>query len=107
LTLTTGKENLIVGPITLVKERPAAVFAVQNNPKKMTAPKFLLLVPGVPSPRSACSTTCAMIFLLAPFIAIADQSWTGTVDIQWTTPGNWSGNSPPGAGDMAVYSGAF
>lgn len=34
------------------------------------------------------------------------QSWTGAVSSDWNMPGNWSGNSVPGAGSTAVIPGA-
>jgi hypothetical protein len=48
------------------------------------------------------------VILLAALLALslsvqADQTWQGTFDNQWTTPGNWSGNAPPGATDTVIY----
>src|SRR5579862_7280818 len=29
--------------------------------------------------------------------------WSGAVDTNWSTPGNWTNNAPPGAGDDAIF----
>jgi hypothetical protein len=36
----------------------------------------------------------------------ATETWTGAVSSDWNTPGNWSGNTVPGAGNTAVIPGA-
>ncbi|PWU14942.1 MAG: hypothetical protein C5B50_16200 [Verrucomicrobia bacterium] len=43
----------------------------------------------------------AALFLLSCG-AVADETWLGTTDNQWTTPGNWS-TTLPTASDMVVY----
>ncbi|PWU18931.1 MAG: hypothetical protein C5B50_07895 [Verrucomicrobia bacterium] len=40
---------------------------------------------------------------LLPFTSLADQTWLGTVDNQWTNPANWSGNALPGTNDLVIY----
>src|SRR5579885_2526196 len=34
---------------------------------------------------------------------LADQTWKGVTDNQWTTTGNWSGNALPGSTDLVIY----
>src|SRR5579859_310363 len=34
------------------------------------------------------------------------ETWTGAVSSDWNTPGNWSGNTVPGAGNTAIIPGA-
>src|SRR5262245_38107151 len=35
----------------------------------------------------------------------ATRVWTGAVDTNWTTPGNWQGNAAPFSGDDLVFTG--
>src|ERR1035441_4904363 len=35
--------------------------------------------------------------------ALADQTWTGGTDNQWTTTGNWSSNASPVGADTVIY----
>ena len=35
--------------------------------------------------------------------AVADQTWLGGTDNQWTNTANWSGNALPGSGDWVIY----
>ena len=39
--------------------------------------------------------------------ALADQTWTGGTDNQWTTTGNWSGNALPLGADNVIYNNLF
>lgn len=43
-----------------------------------------------------------ILFCLAQPV-LADQTWKGTTDNQWTTPGNWSGGALPGLTDLVIY----
>ncbi|MDR3458278.1 MAG: autotransporter-associated beta strand repeat-containing protein [Verrucomicrobiae bacterium] len=43
----------------------------------------------------------ALVTLSRP--ALADQTWLGGTDNNWTTPANWSGNALPTSGDWVFY----
>lgn len=45
----------------------------------------------------------AAVAALACLPALADQTWLGTTDNQWTTQANWSGNALPGVGDWVIF----
>ena len=55
-----------------------------------------------------CTLALAMgilLVLVAPLAGAAPITWTGAVDDNWTTPGNWSPGVPV-AGDTAVFDGS-
>ncbi|MDR3460548.1 MAG: Ig-like domain repeat protein [Verrucomicrobiae bacterium] len=45
----------------------------------------------------------AGLLSVATFSSLADQTWKGTTDNQWTTTGNWSGAAIPGSSDQVAY----
>ena len=34
---------------------------------------------------------------------LADETWKGATDNQWTTTANWSGSAIPGSTDFVIY----
>ncbi|HVM51512.1 MAG TPA: autotransporter-associated beta strand repeat-containing protein [Candidatus Acidoferrum sp.] len=54
------------------------------------------------------SSLLRRILLLAVIVvqglpALADETWIGSLSGNWTVGGNWSGNTPPGTGDVAIF----
>jgi fibronectin-binding autotransporter adhesin len=47
-----------------------------------------------------------LTFSTANLSALADQTWTGASDNQWSNVGNWSGGAVPGPADVVIYNGS-
>jgi len=48
----------------------------------------------------ACIILCLMV---TPVVQAATVTWTGAIDTNWSTPGNWSTGEPPGTSDTAEF----
>ncbi len=51
-------------------------------------------------------TVAVAALLLGPSVQAARATWTGTTDTAWSTVGNWSGATIPGAGHTATFNNA-
>ena len=60
----------------------------------------------VPAPRLLSAITAGLAGLLFPAAGqghAASAEWTGAIDSDWATPGNWNASPVPGTGDTATF----